>query len=42
MKIIYYDGSILTGSTIEFYDDEIIIDGVYIANPLEILRIEEK
>lgn len=42
MKIIYYDGSVLTGNTIEFYDNGVIVDGVYLVELLEIARIESE
>ena len=42
MKIIYYDGSVLTGNTIEFYDNGVIVDGIYLVELLEIARIESE
>ena len=41
MKIIYYDGSILNGSTIYFTEHDIIVDDIYIVPLVEVLRIEE-
>lgn len=41
MKIIYYDGSVLTGNTIAIYGDEMIIDDYRIAKIYEVDRIEE-
>lgn len=41
MKIIYYDGSVLECNEIYFAsDNEIIVDGIYRVNTIEILRIE--
>lgn len=41
MKIIYYDGSILTCSIIWIEDNNLIADDIYIIPLYEVLRIEE-
>ena len=41
MRIIYYDGSVLECNEIYFASvDEIIADGIYRVNTIEVLRIE--
>lgn len=41
MKIIYEDGSILTGSVITVNGGTLYVDDIYEVNTSEVLRIEE-
>ena len=41
MKIIYYDGSILTGYTIDFSGNTVIVDDIYYVDIQDIERIED-
>lgn len=42
MKIIYYDGSVLTCNHILISDKEIIADDIYVIPLIEVQRIEEE
>lgn len=42
MKIIMYDGSELTGSSIYFTEEELIVDDYRIVPIVEVQRIEEE
>lgn len=41
MKIIYYDGSTLTGSSIYVTEKTLIVDDIYEVPLIEVQRIEE-